>query len=157
AETAPFTAVLAANALSYMHPALAATKNVPLSLHVSALDYDTKSGALVSNHAGPVAVARALSVPVVSPVGFSAAELQSSVVLTHFLAALTRGPAVHVFDGPEAARTFQHFDRVLSVADVGRLYEQLGAAGAVVPASADQAIEIAFQKFNAVAGTNLAP
>ncbi|KAM9915817.1 hypothetical protein OXX59_010379, partial [Metschnikowia pulcherrima] len=79
------------------------------------------------------------------------------VVLTHFLAALTRGPAVHVFDGPEAARTFQHFDRVLSVADVGRLYEQLGAAGAVVPASADQAIEIAFQKFNAVAGTNLAP
>ncbi|KAF7999646.1 hypothetical protein HF325_006322 [Metschnikowia pulcherrima] len=157
AETAPFTAVLAANALLYMHPALAATKNVPLSLHVSALDYDTKLGALVSNHAGPVAVARSLSVPVVSPVGFSAAELQSLVVLTHFLAALTRGPAVHVFDGPEAARTFQHFDGVLSVADVGRLYEQLGAAGAVVPASADQAIEIAFQKFNAVAGTNLAP
>ena len=157
AETAPFTAVLAANALLYMHPALAATKNVPLSLHVSALDYDTKLGALVSNHAGPVAVARSLSVPVVSPVGFSAAELQSLVVLTHFLAALTQGPAVHLFDGPEAARTFQHFDGVLSVADVGRLYEQLGAAGAVVPASADQAIEIAFQKFNAVAGTNLAP
>lgn len=154
---APFSAVLGAGALLYMQPTLAAGPQVPLSLNVSAVDYDAASGALVSNYAGPVAVARKLGVPVVSPVGYNASDLQYSVVLNHFLAALTGGASVHLFDGPEFARTFQHFDGVLSVADIGRLYQQLLTAGAAKPVSVDHALDIAFDTFNAVAGTNLAP
>ncbi|OBA22345.1 putative sulfite reductase [NADPH] flavo protein component [Metschnikowia bicuspidata var. bicuspidata NRRL YB-4993] len=154
---APFTAVLGASALSYMQPALASSKPAPLSLNVSAIDYDTTAGALVSNYAGPVAVARKLGLPVVSPVSYEATDLQYSVVLNHFLAALTGAPSVHLFDGPEFARTFQHFDSVLSVADIGRLYEQLLGSGAAKPANVDHALEVAFDTFNAVAGTSIAP
>ncbi|GEQ72603.1 hypothetical protein JCM33374_g6290 [Metschnikowia sp. JCM 33374] len=156
-SAAPFTAMLAANALSYMQPALGSSKNVALSLNVSAVDYDVASGALVSNYAGPVAVARKLGLPVISPVSYAATDLQYSVVLNHFLAALTGAPSVHLFDGPEFARTFQHFDSVLSVADIGHLYQQLLSAGAPAPAGVDNALDIAFATFNAVAGTKLAP
>lgn len=157
AATSPLTAVLGANALSYMQPTLASAQDIPLSLNVSAVDFDPKSHALVSNYSGPVAVARALGFPVVSPVSLDASELQYSVVLTHFLAALTRAPAVNLFDGPEFARTFQAFSGVLSIVEVGRLYQQLLTAETAAPSGIEEALDSAFEIFNKVAGTNIGP
>lgn len=156
ASAEPVTAVLGANALPYMRGALAAA-SAPLSLNVSAVDYDAASGSYVSNYTPAVATARHLGLPVVSPVSADALDLQYSVVLNHYLAALTGAPAVHLFDGPEFARTFAKFHNVLSVVEVGRLYQQLVAAGAEKPASVEQALESAFSTFNLVAGTSLGP
>lgn len=153
----PFTAVLGANTLSYMQPALASSNAIPLSLNVSAVDFDAASGSLVSNYATPLAAARSLGFPVLSPVSNDPLELQYTVVLNHYLAALSGAPSVHLFDGPEFARTFQKFNNILSVADVGRLYQQLLTAGASKPQSVDEALETAFATFNQVANTNLQP
>lgn len=153
----PITAVLGANTLPYMQPALAAAAAAPLSLNVSAIDYDTASGSYVSNYAPAVATARSLGVPVISPVSSDALDLQYSVVLNHYLAALTGAPSVHLFDGPEFARTFAKFHNILSVVEVGRLYQQLVASAAEKPASVEKAVESAFSTFNKVAGTTLRP
>lgn len=153
----PLSAVLGAATLPYMQPVLAqAGANVPLALNVSAVDV-AASGALASNYAGPVAVARALGVPVVAPVSDDARELQHLAVLNHYLAHLTGKPAVFLFDGPEFARTYLKYDGVLSVADVGRLYQQLLTADAGDVVGVDAAVQAAFATFNAVAGTSYAP
>lgn len=157
ASPLPYTAVLGANTLSYMQPALASGDELPLSLNVSAVDFAASSGSFVSNYSGPLAAARALGFPVLSPVSYDPLDLQYTVVLNHYLAALTGAPSVHLFDGPEFARTFQKFSNILSVADVGRLYQQLLSAGASKPASVDEALETAFATFNEVAGSNLQP
>lgn len=155
-ENGPFTAVLGANTLPYMHPTLASATALPLSLNVSAVDFDAASGSLVSNYATPLAVARSLGYPVLSPVDSkNALDLQYTTILNQYLAALTGAPSVHVFDGPEFARTFTKFDNVLSVAEVGRLYQQLLTATTEKPSSVDQAVEAAFSTFNKVAGTSL--
>lgn len=154
--SAPFTAVLGANTLPYMHPTLATAEPLPLSLNVSAVDFDAESGSLVSNYSTPVAVARSLGFPVLSPIdSTNALELQYTTVLNHYLAALTGAPSVHIFDGPEFARTFTKYENILSVADVGRLYQQLLTSGAAKPQSVDQALDTAFEVFNKVSGTNL--
>lgn len=153
----PYTAVLGANTLSYMKPALASSQALPLSLNVSAVDFDAASGAFVSNYAGPLAAARALGFPVLSPVSSDPLDLQYTVVLNHYLAALAGSPSVHLFDGPGFARTFQKFSNILSVADVGRLYQQLLTADVAKPQSVDEALESAFATFNEVAGANLKP
>lgn len=153
----PYTAVLGANTLSYMQPTLASASALPLSLNVSAVDFDVASGSLVSNYAGPLGAARSLGYPVLSPVSKEPLDLQYTVVLNHFLAALTGSPSVHLFDGPEFARTFEKFSNILSVADIGRLYQQLLTAGASNPRSVDEALDVAFSTFNSVAGSNLQP
>lgn len=151
----PYTAVLGANTLGYMQPTLASASPLPLSLNVSAVDFDSASGSLVSNYAAPLAVARSLGFPVLSPVSNEPLDLQYTVVLNHFLAALTGSPSVHLFDGPEFARTFKKFDNILSVGDVGRLYQQLLTANTTKPQSVDEALAVAFSTFNSVAGANL--
>lgn len=153
-RTAPFSAVLGASTLAYMQPTLQ-NVSVPVALHVSAVSFDTGAGALVSDYSAPLAAARVLSAPVVSPVSKNPLDLQYSVVLTNYLAELTGKPAVHVFDGPEFARTFERFEGVMSVADVGRLYNQLLAAEKPTPNSVDEALDVAFETFNAVAGSNI--
>lgn len=153
----PVTAILGANTLPYMQRALAAAKSAPLSLNVSAIDYDAGSGSYVSNYAPAVATARSLGLPVISPVSSDALDLQYSVVLNHYVAALTGAPAVHLFDGPEFARTFARFHNVLSVVEVGRLYQQLLTAAAEKPAGVEKAVELAFSTFNTVAGARLQP
>lgn len=154
---APTTAVLAANAVSYMQPVLAAPAPGPICLHVSAVDYDVELSTYVSSYAGAVAAARAAGRPVVSAVDSRALDLQHSTIFAHFLSAATRAPALHVFDGPEFARTFARFHGVMSVAEVGRLYQQLLAVGSGAPTSVDAAVDWAFATYNKVAGTNLQP
>lgn len=156
--TGPHTAVLGANALPYMQPTLAVAAKLPLSLNVSAIDFDETTSSLVSNYATPLAVARNLGFPVIGPVdAHSALELQYTTVLSHFLAALLKSPSLHVFDGPEFARLFAKYEDILSVADVGRLYQQLVSSLAANELSLDQAVSTAFEVFNKVAGTNLKP
>ncbi|PVH19731.1 hypothetical protein CXQ85_003588 [Candidozyma haemuli] len=157
-STGPHTAVLGANALPYMQPTLAVAAKLPLSLNVSAIDFDTATSSLVSNYSTPLAVARNLGFPVVGPVdSHSALELQYTTVLSHFLAALIKGPSLHVFDGPEFARLFAKYEDILSVADVGRLYQQLVSSVAHGDLSLEKAVDTAFETFNKVAGTNLKP
>lgn len=153
----PYTAVLGANTLAYMRPALTSSAKLPLSLNVSAVGFDTKSGALVSDYASALAAARASGFPVLSPVSTDPLDLQYTVVLNHYLAALSGAPSIHLFDGPEFARTFQKFANILSVEEVGRLYQQLLTASAEQPKSVDEALELAFSVFNSVAGANLQP
>lgn len=157
AVAAPLTAVLGANTLPYMQPVLASGGKLPLSLNVSAIDVDSSSGAVVSNYSSPVSAARALALPVVSPVSYDASDIQHTAILNQFLAAWTGSPSVHLYDGPDFARTFRRFTSVLAVEDVGRLYQQLLASAPAVPASADDAILVAIDFFNRVAGTALAP
>lgn len=152
----PLTVVAAANVLSHMQPTLAGVK-VPLSLNVSALDWDADAAALVSNYAGPVAVARGLGVPVISPVSDDASELQSTVVLNHFLAALTKKPSVHLSDGPNAICTFKKIHGILSPTEVGRVYQQLLTLQETIPATVDAAVEFAFAAFNKALDTNIGP
>ncbi|EEQ36112.1 hypothetical protein CLUG_00235 [Clavispora lusitaniae ATCC 42720] len=129
----------------------------PICLHVSAVDYDVESSTYVSSYAGAVAAARAAGRPVVSAVDSRASDLQHSTIFAHFLSAATRAPALHVFDGPEFARTFARFHGVMSVPALGRLYQQLLAVGSGAPASIDAAVDWAFATYNKEAGTNLQP
>lgn len=153
----PITAVLGANTLPYMQPVLASAGKLPLSLNVCAVDIDADTGAVFSNYSGPIATARSLGVPVVSPVSYDANDIQNTAVLSQFLAAWTGAPAVHLYDGPEYARTFRRFNSVLAIEEVGRLYQQLLASAPAVPASIDEALATAIDLFNSVAGTKIAP
>lgn len=154
----PHTAVLGANALPYMQPTLAVAAKLPLSLNVSAIDFDAATNSLISNYTTPLAVARNLGFPVVGPVDArSALEVQYSTVLSHLLAAILKGPALHVFDGPEFARVFAKFEDILSVADIGRLYQQLTSSLPQGELPLDAAVTAAFEIFNKVASTNLKP
>lgn len=157
-STGPHTAVLGANAVTYMQPTLALAAKLPLSLNVLAVDFDSATSSLVSNYLAPTAAARNLGFSVVSPVDArSALDLQYTTVLNHFLAALTKSPSLHVFDGPEFARTFSKFDDILSIADIGRLYQQLVSSAPEGALTVDQAVETAFAVFNKVAGSALKP
>lgn len=154
----PHTAVLGANALPFMQPTLASAARLPLSLNVSAVDFDSKSKSLFSNYTTPISVARSLGFPVVTPVdAASALELQYVTVIAHFLAHLLRSPSVNLFDGPEFARTFAKYDSILTVAEIGRLFQQLITADVKTPKSLEDAITTAFQVINNAAGTNLRP
>lgn len=148
----PLTAVLGSNALPYMQPTLATqSTTLPLSLNVSAVDYDKHLDSLVSNYDTVLNVARALNYPVVTPVDSTdAREIQHLTVLNHYLASLTGSPSVHLFDGPEFAKTFSKFDGVLSVEQVGELYQKLLSS---TPENVEDAVEVAFANLNKVAGT----
>lgn len=153
----PLTAVLGANTLPYMQPVLATAGKLPLNLNVCAVDVDAETGAVVSNYSGPIASARSLGLPVVSPVSYDASDIQNTAVLNQFLAAWTGAPSVHLYDGPEYARTFRRFNSVLSVEEIGRLYQQLLASAPAVPVSVDEIVTTAIDLFNSVAGTKIAP
>lgn len=153
----PVTAVLGANTLPYMQPVLASAGKLPLSLNVSAVDVDAKTGAVVSNYSSAVSAARSLGAPVFSPVSYEASDIQSTAIFNHFLSAWTGTPSVHLYDGPDYARTFRKFNSVLAVEEVGRLYQQLLASAPAVPAGTEEAVLVALNFFNQVAGTALSP
>lgn len=157
-STGPHTAVLGANALPWMQPTLAKAAKLPLTLNVSAIDFDVETNSLVSNYTTPLATARSTGIPVVAPADSqSAVELQYITIFTHFVATLLQGPALHVFDGPEFAKAISKFDDILSVTDVGRLYQQLVSSIPDGDYSLEKAVDTAFEVFNKVADTNLTP
>ncbi|KAK7687498.1 hypothetical protein QCA50_009375 [Cerrena zonata] len=152
----PLATVLGSNALSYMHPTLAGkSANLPLSLNVSAIDFDSSSGSLVSNYITPLNVARSLGYSVVTPVNSKdGLELQFLTLLNHYLAFLTGSPSLNLFDGPEFSKTYTKFSNLLSVEKLGQLYQDLLSNTNETPSGVDQAIDFAFNNLNKLAGTN---
>lgn len=152
----PLSTLAGANALTYMHPTLAGkSANLPLSLNVSAVDYDSATDSLVSNYIAPLSVARSLNYPVVTPVNSNdGLELQHLTLLNHYLAALTGNPSLNLFDGPEFSKTFTKYNNLLSVEELGRLYQDLLASSDAAPASVEDAVELAFNNLNRLAGTS---
>lgn len=152
----PLAAVGSASLLTYMLPTLKGSKAavLPVALSVSAVDFESESGSLVSNYVAPLSAARALQIPVFTPVdAFNGPELQHMAVLNHYVALLTGRPSVHLFDGPEFARRFLRFS-LTSDRDLGSLYQRLlNATDSKTPETSDFAVDAAFATFNSVAGT----
>lgn len=156
----PVATLLGANALVYMQPTLLGAKkstNLPLSLNVSAIDYDVKTGSLYSNYNDPINVARSLGYSVVTPVSNQGVELQHLTVLNHYLAALTGKPSINLFEGPEFFKTFTKFNDLLGVNQLGELYQDLLNATEASPESSEQALQLALTNLNQIAGTKYQP
>lgn len=155
----PVSSLLGANGLTYMQPTLLGAKstNLPLSLNVSAIDYDIDSGSLYSNYNDPIKVARSLGYPVITPVSDQGLELQHLTVFNHYLAALTGKPSINLFEGPQFFKNFTKFFNLLSVNQLGELYQNLLNASEVIPTNLEQAIEVGLDHLNQIAGTNYQP
>lgn len=152
----PLSAVVPANALVYMRPTLATSRSgdLPLSLNVSAIDYDEHTNSLVSNYISALSVARSLEYPVISPVDTTnGVELQHLTVLNHFIAAMSGNPSIFLADGPEFSKTFTRFDNLLAYSELGSLYQNLLSG-----ASAESAdlVGYALDRLNSIAGTSYA-
>ena len=154
----PVLAVAAGLALTYMQPALqqASGAALPLALQVSALDVDAELGALVLNYVAPLAAARALGYPVVTPVNAHLAqEIQHLTVFNHFLAAATGRPSVHLFDGPNFVKTNTKFEKILAVPELALLYQDLLTLGGLL--QGDDAVVQGIAHLNKLAHTNYTP
>ncbi|KAG2732796.1 hypothetical protein G9P44_003786 [Scheffersomyces stipitis] len=152
----PVATLVGANALTYMRTSLAGktAESLPLAFNVSAIDYDSASDSLVSNYITPLSVARSLGYATITPVNSqSGLELQHVTVLNHYLVSLMGVPSLNLFDGPEFSKTFSKFSHLLSVEDVGRLYQQLLTATTATPTSLDEAVDVAFDTLNRLTGS----
>ncbi|KAK6199448.1 FAD binding domain-containing protein [Scheffersomyces amazonensis] len=153
----PLSTIIGANALTYMKPTLSGTTNVslPLSFNVSAIDFDFSSNSLVSNYGIPLNVARSLGYSVITPLDLNnGVELQHITVLNHYLASLIGQPSLNVFDGPNFVKYYTKYNDLLSVEELGVLYQQLLGKSQQIPQNLDEAIEIAFNNLNELSGTN---
>lgn len=149
----PLTILSSGGALKYMQPTLAkqTSSSLPLSLQVSAVDFVDST--LVSNYSAPLNVARALGYSVVTPVDSSnGLELQHLTLLNHYLASLTGNPSVHLFDGPEFAKTYAKYSELLTLEQVGQLYSKLLSKVPETFSNLEQAVEFAFKNLNDLTG-----
>ncbi|CUM67638.1 uncharacterized protein PRCAT00005339001 [Priceomyces carsonii] len=153
----PISVLMGADALTYMKPTLTgrSADRLPLSLNVSAIDYDFASESLVSNYSKTVNVARSLGYPIFTPVDArNGPEIQHLTVLNHYLAFLTGSPSINLFDGPEFIKLFTKFENLLSVEDLGKLYEELLANSNTRLSCLEKSIESSFEVLNRLAGTS---
>lgn len=125
----PLNVLIDGNGLNYMYPNLLSqsnSKTVPLSMTVSAIDFDNDSNCLVSNYEKVLGVARSLSYPVLTPTDLSnGVELQHLSVLNQYLSKVTGKPAINLIDGLESLKTFTKYDGLLSVEAINQLYNDL--------------------------------
>ncbi|KAK6457279.1 sulfite reductase [NADPH] flavoprotein component [Scheffersomyces xylosifermentans] len=152
----PVATLVGANALTYMRTSLAGktAESLPLAFNVSAIDFDTASNSLVSNYVAPLNVARSLGYSVITPVNSaSGLELQHLTVLNHYIVSLTGLPSLNLFDGPEFSKTYSKYLRLLSIEDLGHLYQNLLKETNTNPSSLDEAIDIAFENLNKLTGS----
>lgn len=156
----PVSVVSGAQTLNYMRPILANSANaasLPLAFNVSSIDYDANKDLFYSNYSAPLAVARALAYPVITPVSTTnGLELQHLTLLNHYLAALTGSPSVFLFDGPNSAKSYTKFSDLLSIEDLGRLYVNLLDTSKPV-ASQQAAIDAALKSLQQLTGVSYAP
>lgn len=157
----PVSVVTGSQTLNYMRPILSnsssAAATLPLAFNVSSIDYDSKKDLFHSNYSVPLATARALSYPVITPVSSSnGLELQHLTLLNHYLAASTGSPSVFLFDGPNSAKSYTKFSNLLSVEELGRLYIDLLATSKPV-ASQQAAIDAALKSLKQLTGVSYAP
>ncbi|KAI5952510.1 MET10 [Candida jiufengensis] len=142
----PVSAIVGANGIDYMRNSLYG-QNAPLSLNVSAIDFVDDS--LVSNYGRVLNVARDLNFPVFTPLSFSN-EIQHLAILNHFYAFLSGKPSIFLFDGIEFSKEFRKFDDLISVKDIGQLYQNLLDSAS----NLDSSIDNAFSLLSKVTGKN---
>lgn len=153
----PITSLLGANALSYIQPTLFGTSShLPLSLNVSAADYDVANSSIYLNYNGPITVARNLGFSVITPVTSSGLEIQHLTVLNHYLAALTGKPSINLFDGPDFLKTVKKFDNLLSISQLGSLYQNLLNSD-FDDSTSETIIEKALSKLNSLTNSSYQP
>jgi sulfite reductase (NADPH) flavoprotein alpha-component len=150
----PLSVLAGAASLPYMLPTLskASSATLPLSFHVTAMDFDADTSSLVSNYTTPLSVARSLGYPVITPVSLSGLELQHLTLFSHYLVSLTGQPAMSLFDGPEFAATYQKFDQLLSVDQLGDLYQKLLSEGVSNTNDLGNVIDSALSSLNKLTG-----
>ncbi|KAI5961035.1 MET10 [Candida pseudojiufengensis] len=142
----PVSAIVGANGIDYMRNSLYGQK-APLSLNVSAVDFVDDS--LVSNYGRVLNVARDLNFPVFTPLNFGN-EIQHLTILNHFFAFLSGKPSIFLFDGLEFAKNFRKFENLLSVKEIGQLYQDLLDSAS----NSDATIDKAFELLNKITGKN---
>lgn len=157
----PIGSMIGLNGLKYMFPVLKGAQrsvSLPLALNVSAIDYDDGSNSLVSNYSLVLSLASALNYPVLTPVnGYSGVELQHLTVLNQYLAALTGKPSIFGFEGMDSCKTFTKFNQVASVADLGKLYQDLLADSDIESLDLQELVNYALIKLNKLTGCDYAP
>ncbi|CAD1811005.1 FAD binding domain family protein [Candida parapsilosis] len=142
----PVSTILGASGIDYMKTSLSG-QNAPLALNVSAVDF--VDNALVSNYGRVLNAARDLGFPVFTPTE-SGIETQHLAVLNHFYAFATGKPSVFLFEGVDAAKSFKKIKDVLSVDEIGQLYQNLLDSAP----SADISVDAAFGLLNQFTGKN---
>lgn len=153
----PVSIIAGANALEYMQPSLnVKTASLPLALNISALDYNMKSGTLVSNYNKVLSVARSLNYPVLTPVDTNkGAEFQLLTILNHYIATVSGRPSINLFDGPDFSSTSSRFDNLLPLHQLADLYEELLSSTTEVTHDLEKLVEASLQKLNLLMGTNI--
>ncbi|KAG7840457.1 hypothetical protein KL942_002408 [Ogataea angusta] len=156
----PVSVIVPSSGLEYMEPVLLQQNqnhhNLALSLNVASLEYDFKSGQLVSQYSKVLSVAKNLKLPVLH--SLDAVEAQHFAILTNALAKL-KITTVHLFDGLSFLKTNQTIsgslsnERIRAVAD--ELYEKLNGKIQLLPAVSK--LSFALSVLNEVLGTSYAP
>lgn len=158
-ELDPLSVLTDSNGLKFMVPVLASQKGkaLPVSLNVSAVDFDSKSGSLVPHYEKALGAARLLNYPVFTPTDlFDGVEHQRLTVLSKYVASLTGVPSVNLFDGLEGSKTFNKYENLQSVEQLGELYVELNRNSRAVNGLED-AISYGFEKLSSITGKNYAP
>ncbi|KAK6463579.1 sulfite reductase [NADPH] flavoprotein component [Scheffersomyces coipomensis] len=158
----PLSIISGSNALTYMRPTLSSSTNtsgdspsLPLAFNVSAIDFDFNSDSLVSNYSAPLNIARSLGYSIFTPLDFNnGVEIQHTTLLNHYLVSLIGQPSLNLFDGPNFIKYYSKFSNLLSVEELGTLYQSLLNKSDQIPTNLDEAIDIAFQNLNALTGEN---
>ncbi|KAG5422145.1 MET10 [Candida metapsilosis] len=142
----PVSTILGASGIDYMRSSLLG-QQAPLALNVSAVDFVDDS--LVSNYGRVLNAARDLNFPVFTPTEFGN-ESQHLAILNHFYAFATGKPSIYLYEGLEAAKGFKKFDAILSVEEIGQIYQNLLDSAP----SAELSIDDAFKLLNKFTGKN---
>ncbi|WLF79636.1 sulfite reductase [NADPH] flavoprotein component [Lodderomyces elongisporus] len=130
--------------LDYARNSLSGSKKLPLALNVSAIDFE--SSVFVNNYGRASRLANDLNLPTFTPVS-SGVESQHLAILNHFFAFSTGKPSMFLFGGVESAKTFKKFEDLLSVAELGSLYQSL-----LDSADGEISIDKAFELLNKFTG-----
>lgn len=153
----PVSTILGASGIDYMRSSLSGQK-APLALNVSAVDF--VDNALVSNYGRVLNAARDLNFPIFTPTE-TGNESQHLAILNHFYAFATGKPSIFLYEGVEAAKNFKKFEEVLSVEEVGQLYQNLLDSAPPADLSVDAAFALlnkftgkSYSQFEYVGGKN---
>lgn len=157
----PVSVLVDASGLKAMYPTLSEFKNetLPLALNVSAIDYDATTNSLISNYDKVLNTARSLNYPVLNATNLNdGLEYQHLTVLNYYITKLTNKPSINVFDGSESIRNFTRFDNLLSVEELGVLYQNLLKDSDISSfETTEEIVNYAFDKLSAVTGVDYAP
>lgn len=156
-SSSPATVFASSATLNHIAPVLLAQNEIhqtlPLSIQLATVEYDFKTGELISNYAKALATAKNLKLPVLTST--DAVEAQYFAIVSSVLAKL-HVANIHLFDGLAAIRTQQTIQGALSAEQVEDIASKLqtaltGDIGSILP---QQKISYALSKLNEIVGTS---